>query len=215
MVFYHNKMFFMHNKTTNIMRSLRGVVVAMALALAWMRTDAAILTWSAHNLTFEVPDGGTVTYNSASHFEIMWQDMALVITLYNKQGANDDNMQMDLARRANGYNMYECQPNKIKVKGFKCYSLTGTMPDGSHTLLANLVCKNRDLLVSVTVNYLLGSIEEAEDVVKSFAIGKQKAKKEKKQKVQSAEDAKAVEEAEAKRKQEQTKPKKNHTLYDI
>ena len=60
------------------MRSLRGVVVAMALALAWMRTDAAILTWSAHNLTFEVPDGGTVTYNSASHFEIMWQDMALV-----------------------------------------------------------------------------------------------------------------------------------------
>lgn len=215
MVFYHNKMFFMHNKTTNIMRSLRGVVVAMALALAWMRTDAAILTWSAHNLTFEVPDGGTVTYNSASHFEIMWHDMALVITLYNKQGVNDDNMQMDLARRANGYNMYECQPNKIKVKGFKCYSLTGTMPDGSHTLFANLVCKNRDLLVSVTVNYLLGSIEEAEDVVKSFAIGKQKAKKEKKQKVQSAEDAKAVEEAEAKRKQEQTKPKKNHTLYNI
>lgn len=215
MVFYHNKMFFMHNKTTNIMRSLRGVVVAMALALAWMRTDAAILTWSAHNLTFEVPDGGTVTYNSASHFEIMWHDMALVITLYNKQGANDDNMRTDLMRRANGYNMYECQPNKIKVKGFKCYSLTGTMPDGSHTLFANLVCKNRDLLVSVTVNYLLGSIEEAEDVVKSFAIGKQKAKKEKKQKVQSAEDAKAVEEAEAKRKQEQTKPKKNHTLYNI
>ena len=46
------------------------------------------------------------------------------------------------------------------------------------------------------MNYLLGSIEEAEDVVKSIAIGKQKAKKEKKQKVQSAEDAKAVEEAE-------------------
>lgn len=67
----------------------------------------------------------------------------------------------------------------------------------------------------MTVNYLLGSIEEAEDVVKSFAIGKQKAKKEKKQKVQSAEDAKAVEEAEAKRKQELTKPKKNHTLYNI
>ena len=89
------------------------------------------------------------------------------------------------------------------------------MPDGSHTLLANLVCNNRDLMVSVTVNYLLGNIEEAEDIVKSFTIGKQKAKKEKKQKIQSAEDAKAVEEAEAKRKQEQTKPKKNHTLYDI
>ena len=205
----------MHNTSTDLVSHIRRIAIAVALAFAWLRADASILTWSIHNLTFEVPDGGTVTYNSASHFEIMWQDMALVITLYNKQGANDDNMRADLQRRAAGYNMFECQPCKLKVKGFKSYLLTGTMPDGSHTLLANLVCNNRDLLVSVTVNYLLGNIEEAEDIVKSFTIGKQKAKKEKKQKIQSAEDAKAVEEAEAKRKQEQTKPKKNHTLYDI
>ena len=199
-----------------MIKRLFGILtIVLFSALAATTAQASVLTWSIHNLTFEVPDGGTVTYNSADHFEIMWDDMAIIISLYNKQGVNDKNTDIELQRRANDFNMFDTETGKLKVKGFKCKTLDGTMPDGSHTLLANLVCNNRDLMVSVTVNYLLGNIEEAEDIVKSFTIGKQKAKKEKKQKIQSAEDAKAVEEAEAKRKQEQTKPKKNHTLYDI
>ncbi|MGN0214550.1 MAG: hypothetical protein ACI4AH_07065 [Muribaculaceae bacterium] len=194
---------------------MKQIFLIIALALASLSANALVLTWSIHNLTFEVPDGGTVTYNSATHFEIMWQDMALVIDIYNKDGATDENMRENLLRRANGYNMFDNQTNKIKVKGFKCHSLTGTMPDGSHTLLANLICNNRNLLVMVTVNYMLGDIEEAEDIVKSITIGKQKIKKEKKQKIQSEEDAKAIDQTEEKRKQEQNKSTKNHKLYDI
>ncbi|MGM9804265.1 MAG: hypothetical protein ACI308_08830 [Muribaculaceae bacterium] len=204
-------------KATTFTHIATRLMALAALLMASVHCHATVFTWSVHNLTFEVPDGGTVTYNSATHFEIMWQDMALVIDLYSKEGTNNDNMRNNLLRRASSFNMYDNQTNKIKVKGFKSYSLTGTMPDGSHTLLANLVCNNRDLLACVTINYLLGNIEEAEDIVKSFTIGKQKLKKEKKQKVQTEEDAIAKEAEEQRKKQLQKKKEsqKNQEIFDI
>ena len=200
------------------MKSLKriyAIAVMMILsAMASTAVNASVLTWSIHNLTFEVPDGGTVTYNSPTHFEIMWQDLALVIEIYGKEGALEDIVKNNLLRRANGYNMYDTQVGKLKVKGFKCHTLTGTMPDGTHTLLANLVCNKKDLLVSVTVNYLLGNIEEAEDIVKSFTIGKQKLKKEKKQKIQSEEDA-IAKEKERERDKKKEKEQSTHEIFDI
>ena len=75
-----------------MIKRLFGILtIVLASALAATTAQASVLTWSIHNLTFEVPDGGTVTYNSADHFEIMWDDMAIIISLYNKQGVNDKN----------------------------------------------------------------------------------------------------------------------------
>lgn len=187
------------------------IVLAAAQQIS---TNAAVLTWSAYDITFEVPDGGSVTYNSTNHFEVMWQDMALVIDIYSKEGATDEVLKNNLLRRASGYNMFDTTPNKLKVKGFKCHSITGTMPDGSHTLLSNLVCNNKNIVVAVTVNYLLGNIEEAEDIVKSFTIGKQKIKKEKKQKIQSEEDA-IAKEKQREKDEKREKEAKTHEIFDI
>lgn len=194
------------------------LILAIVLASTFAMPQAAlasVFTWSIHNLTFEVPDGGTVTYNSANHFEIVWNDMAIIITLYNKQGVNDKNTDIELQRRANDFNMYDTNMGKLKVKGFKCKTLDGTMPDGSRALLANLICNKKDLFITVTINYLLGNLEIAEDMVKSFTIGRQKVKEEKKQKVQTEADAKVQEEKLKKEAEEKKKPKKEYQTYDI
>ncbi len=199
-------------------------ILLLLAALFFTNTaHATVFTWSMHNLTFEVPDGGQVTYNSATHFEIMWHDMAVIIDLYNKNGVNDKTAKNELLRRANGFNMFDTNIDNLRVKGFKCRTLDGTMPDGSRALLANLECKNKDLFITVTVNYLLGNIEYAEDIIKSFSIGKQKAKEEKKQKVQTEENAKAQEEKLRKEqelmreenKKAEKKNKKVYKTYDI
>ena len=191
-----------------------AIVLASTFAMPQVAL-ASVFTWSIHNLTFEVPDGGTVTYNSSNHFEIMWNDMAIIITLYNKQGVNDKNTDIELQRRANDFNMYDTNMGKLKVKGFKCKTLDGTMPDGSRALLANLICNKKDLFITVTINYLLGNLEIAEDMVKSFTIGRQKVKEEKKQKVQTEADAKVQEEKLKKEAEEKKKPKKEYQTYDI
>ena len=199
-----------------MIKRLFGILtIVLVSALAATTAQASVLTWSIHNLTFEVPDGGTVTYNSADHFEIMWDDMAIIISLYNKQGVNDKNTDIELQRRANDFNMFDTETGKLKVKGFKCKTLDGTMPDGSRALLANLVCDKKDLFITVTINYLLGNLEIAEDMVKSFTIGRQKVKERKEQKVQTEADAKVQEEKLKKEAEEKKKPKKEYQTYDI
>lgn len=196
-------------------RLLLILLIIITTTFAAQHANAAVLTWSAHELTFEVPDGGAVTYNSGTHFEIMWNDMAVLINVYSKDGVNDETAELELYRRANGFNMFDTELAKLKVKGFKCRALNGTMPDGSRALLANLECKKKDLFITVSVNYLLGNLELAEDIVKSFTIGKQKVKEEKKQKVQSEEDAKAEDEKLKKEAEEKKNPKKEYQIYDI
>ena len=188
------------------------ITLIISLAMSISSLSASVYTWSIHNLTFEVPDGGEVTYNSPSRFEIMWYDMAVIIQLYNKQGATDNVVKADLVRRANDFNMFDTSIGKLKVKGFKCTTLNGSMPDGSQTLLADLISNDKDIFASVTINYLLGNMDLAEDIVKSFTIGTQVNKEEKKQKIQSEEDAKAQDEK-ARQKNSENKNKKKKKVY--
>lgn len=174
-----------------------------ALALGG-KAQAASYVWSEHQLAFVVPDEGRVVYSTNDHMEIVWDDMAVTIQLFNKYGAEKDAVADELRRRAAGFNMFDINGGKLKVKGFEVCSLNGTLPDGSHALLANLVSKKKNLFVSVTINYLLGNIEEAEDIVKSFTTSTPK-KKVKKQKIQTAEDAIKQEKREKEHRQEQVK----------
>ena len=65
------------------------------------------------------------------------------------------------------------------------------MPDGSRCVLANLVSKQSDLVVQISINYYYGNREEVDDIIKSFAENDQKQpnREKRKQKVQSKDDA--------------------------
>ena len=54
---------------------MRRLVLAWMLALVSFLAQAAVYTWSQYHLNFEVPDGGFVTYNSNTRFEIQWDEM--------------------------------------------------------------------------------------------------------------------------------------------
>lgn len=187
--------------------------ILIALVAVWtaMMAQAAIYTWSRYDLTFEVPDGGFVTYNSNTRFEIQWDEMVMTVQLYNKQKSKDKEIKENLQRKALGYSMYDLKNGKIKVKGFKVLTIDGTMPDGSRAIIADLISNKQDLIVEVTVNYLYGNREMVDDMIQSFAENKeQKPNHAKpKQKVQSREKAKSEEQ---KRKQQQQRP--NERLYD-
>ncbi len=167
----------------NIKRTLISAVPAVAMLTA----NADTYTWSRYDLTFEVPNGGFVTYNSSSVFEIQWHDFTVSIRLFDKSGADDNFMKYNLRKMAAGYNMFDTQLRKSDVKGFKGYNLNGTLPDGTRACLSNLISKKTNLALQVEINYLAGSEEVVGKVLKSFVEGKkQKVKKEKrpKQKVQ-------------------------------
>ncbi|MBQ7205113.1 MAG: hypothetical protein IJS04_04640, partial [Muribaculaceae bacterium] len=165
--------------------------------------------------TFETPDGGFVTFNSNTRFEIQWEDMVMTVQLYSQEKGYDKKLLTEnLQRKALGYNMYDLSNGKIKVKGFKkTYSIYGTMPDGSRAVIADIVSKHQNLIIEVTVNYLYGNREAVEDIIKSFAENKDKKPnhERKRQKVQTKQDA------DRKRKQEQqqeARPVKKEKLYD-
>lgn len=167
--------------------------ILLALTLAWgLNAQASVYTWSKHNLTFEVPDGGMVTYNTNTRFEVAWEDMVMTIQLYSKDKENKkDVYKTSLESLAMSYNMYDTKSGKIKVKGFDGYTLEGIMPDGSRCVLANLVSKQSDLVVQISINYYYGNREEVDDIIKSFAENDQKQpnREKRKQKVQSKDDA--------------------------
>ncbi|MCF0180789.1 MAG: hypothetical protein HUK11_00785 [Muribaculaceae bacterium] len=188
------------------------------IAIAWMSAtgvQAAVYTWSSHNLTFETPDDGFVAFSSATRFEVQWEDMVLTIQLYTKDNSDDKAIKENLERKALGYNMYDTKQGKMKVKGFKPFYIEGTMPDGSRAVIADLVSKKQNLVIEITINYLFGNREAADDIIKSFAEGhKPKVEKEKKkQKVQSKEDAE-IQEKELKKERELMEQRKNKKLFD-
>ena len=204
-------------KKLNIIASLLSLLLLIAAGTA--TADATVYNWSRYDLSFETPDGGFVTYNSNTRFEIQWEDMVMTIQLYSKDKGDEKKMlNENLQRKALGYNMYDLGNGKLKVKGFKkTYSITGTMPDGSRAIIADLVSKHQNLIVEVTVNYLYGNRESVEDMIKSFAENKtqQPNHERKRQKVQTRQKAKQQDQRD-KKQQEGTPrpPAKKEKLYD-
>ncbi len=194
---------------------LSSLMCLVMLLVCSMDAAGAVYNWSRYDLTFETPDGGFVTFNSNTRFEIQWEDMVMTVQLYSQEKGYDKKLLTEnLQRKALGYNMYDLSNGKIKVKGFKkTYSIYGTMPDGSRAVIADIVSKHQNLIIEVTVNYLYGNREAVEDMIKSFAENKDKKPnhERKRQKVQTKQDA------DRKRKQEQqqeARPVKKEKLYD-
>ena len=194
---------------------LSSLMCLVMLLVCSVDAAGAVYNWSRYDLTFETPDGGFVTFNSNTRFEIQWEDMVMTVQLYSQEKGYDKKLLTEnLQRKALGYNMYDLSNGKIKVKGFKkTYSIYGTMPDGSRAVIADIVSKHQNLIIEVTVNYLYGNREVVEDMIKSFAENKDKKPnhERKRQKVQTKQDA------DRKRKQEQqqeARPVKKEKLYD-
>ena len=201
------------NRTTNTLTTLAALLILLITGAG--DAGATVYTWSRYNLSFETPDGGFVTFNSPTRFEVQWEDMVMTVQLYSQDKGDEKKLlNENLQRKAMGYNMYDLKDGKIKVKGFKkTYSIEGTMPDGSRAIIADLVSKQQNLIVEVTVNYLFGNREIVEDMIKSFAENKQQQPnhERKRQKVQTEKDAKRQEE---KDKKQPKKPDKDEKLYD-
>ena len=193
----------------------RVMLLLLMLLPAWNSATATVYTWSRYELSFETPDGGFVTFNSNTRFEIQWEDMVMTVQLYSKDKGDEKKLLTEnLQRKALGYNMYDLNNGKLKVKGFKkTYSIYGTMPDGSRAIIADLVSKRQNLIVEVTVNYLYGNREVVEDMIKSFAENKQQKPnhERKRQKVQTKEDADRQQREKQKNQRQQ---RKKEELYD-
>ena len=187
---------------------LRKFLISIISLLASVAANASIYTWSQYNLTFEVPDNGFVTFSSNTRFEIQWEDMVMTIHLYNKNQSDDKFLKENLQRKALGYNMYDLKQGKSKVKGFKGLNISGTMPDGSRAIIADLISKKQDLIVEITIKDLYGNIEVVEDIIKSFAENKtQKPNHEKKrQRVQTKEEAEKQKREDSRKKKQQERP---------
>ena len=195
-------------------KSITRLTLLMLLLLTGLNASATIYTWSRYNLSFETPEDGFVTFNTPTRFEVQWEDMVMTVQLYSKDRGDEKQMLTEnLQRKALGYNMYDLKNGKIKVKGFKkTYSIEGTMPDGSRAIIADLVSKQQNLIVEVTVNYLYGNRETVEDMIKSFAENKkqQPNHERKRQKVQTKKKAKQQQDE----KQQPKKPASDEKLYD-
>ena len=194
---------------------IQHALLAILLLTCSLDASATIYNWSRYDLSFETPDGGFVTFNSPTRFEVQWEDMVMTIQLYSQEKGDEKKMLTEnLQRKALGYSMYDLNNGKIKVKGFKkTYSIYGTMPDGSRAIIADIVSKHQNLIIEVTVNYLYGNREVVEDMIKSFAENKTKQPnhERKRQKVQTKQ--KADKEKRDKQQQEQ-RPARKEKLYD-
>ena len=195
-------------------RLIAPLIVLLIMATWAADAAATVYNWSRYDLSFETPDDGFVVFNSPTRFEVQWEDMVMTVQLYSQDKGDEKKMLTEnLQRKALGYNMYDLHDGKIKVKGFKkTYSIDGTMPDGSRTIIADLVSKHQNLIVEITVVYLYGNRETVEDMIKSFAENKQQKPnhERKRQKVQTKEKAKSQD----KKKQPEQRPARNEKLYD-
>ena len=195
----------------------RVMLLLLMLFPVWNSATATVYTWSRYELSFETPDGGFVTFNSNTRFEIQWEDMVMTVQLYSKDKGDEKKMlNENLQRKALGYNMYDLHDGKIKVKGFKkTYSIDSTMPDGSRAIIADLVSKHQNLIIEITVVYLYGNRETVEDMVKSFAENKkqQPNHERKRQKVQNKSKAKS-EDKKNKKQQPEQRPARKEKIYD-
>jgi hypothetical protein len=194
------------------------LALLLAIAAGTATIDATVYNWSRYDLSFETPDGGFVTYNSNTRFEIQWEDMVMTVQLYSKDKRDEKKLLTEnLQRKALGYSMYDLNNGKIKVKGFKkTYSIDGTMPDGSRAIIVDLVSKHQNLIVEITVNYLYGNRETVEDMIKSFAENKkqQPNHERKRQKVQTKQKADKEKKKTTPDSQPQQRPARKEKLYD-
>ena len=162
------------------MINVKRTIMALVAAFALLAVKAETLTWQRYNLSFEVPDGGYVTYKATTAYELQWHDLSFSIRLFDKSGADDNFLKYNLRKSASDYNMYDTQVHKSKIDGFKGFNLTGILPDGSRACLTNVVSKKSNLLVQIEINYFLGDEARVDAILKSLTEGKPKAKKEKK-----------------------------------
>ena len=194
------------------------ISLLIMMLLGSVDASATIYNWSRYDLSFETPEGGFVTFNSNTRFEIQWEDMVMTVQLYSKDKGDEKKMlNENLQRKALGYSMYDLSNGKIKVKGFKkTYSIDGTMPDGSRAIIADIVSKHQNLIIEVTVNYLYGNREIVEDMIKSFAENKkqQPNHERKRQKVQTKQKADKQRKEQQRKQQETQKPARKEKLYD-
>ena len=168
---------------------MKRIIISILLALvAVCVCRAERFTWSGHNLTFDVPEGGVVTYNSPSVFEIQWFDLTVLIKLYDKSRADDDYMKLSLQRTAAGYNMFDTKMKKAKVKNCKGFTLTGILPDGSRASLTNVKAKKQNLAMQIEINYIAGNEKTVDDILDSFKVGEKQKIKKPKQKIQKKDD---------------------------
>lgn len=194
---------------------LPAVLAVLAMIATVQTASASVYTWSRHNLTFEVPNGGFVTYSSNTRFEIRWDEMSITIDLFSKKDVKDKDIRQNLKKLARSYNMYDTNEASPKAKEFKVFQVEGTMPDGSRGLLTDMVSKKSDLLIEVTVNYLYGSREVVDEFISSFTEDPKTAKKLKehhdhKQKVQRKEDADKQQ-----KERENAEKHKNEKVFEV
>ena len=193
-----------------------ALLAAILLSMATATTQAKIYTWDKFNIAFEAPEGGHIPFSffqDPNSAQVEWDEMVMTLQRYIKnENTNKKKLNERLKSRALGFNMYDTKLLEIKVKGFKCYSLEGTMPDGTRCLINYLVSNKTSTVIEVVVNYLLGNQEVVEDIIKSFSEDNNQKpnKREKpKQKIQKKEDAEKQEQ-ELKRE----KKRKNEKVYE-
>lgn len=187
------------------------IVVALTFSV-----QAKVYTWDKYNIAFEAPDGGYVPFNffqDPNSAQVNWDEMVMTLQRYIKnENTNKKNLNERLKSRALGFNMYDTKLFTIKVKGFKCYSLEGTMPDGTRCMISYLVSDTTPTVLEVVVNYLLGNQEVVEDILKSFSEGNDQKPNERekpKQKIQKKSDAEKQEQEMKKEKQ-----RRNEKIYE-
>ena len=194
---------------------LSAMIVAVAL-VAPTSAYAKTYTWDKYDIAFDAPEGGHVPFSffqDPSTAQVNWDDMVMTLQHYLKnENTNKKNLEERLKSRAVGYNMYDTEMLKIKVKGFKCHAIEGTMPDGTRCIIAYLVSDKTTTVVEVVINYLYGNQEVAEDIIKSFSEGNHQKPNERekpKQKVQKKKDAEKE-----KKELEKEKRRKNEKVYE-
>lgn len=155
------------------MKRIYSILMLIAISVcAAVTVQASRYTWSRFNITFDVPDGGFVTFNSPSRLEIAWDDMSVSLQLYEKKGIDDTKIKKNLGASASDVNMFDTKVSKIKFSGFKGFYLTGSMPDGSFANICDLVSAKSDFMIQIEVNYLQGNGDAAMAVIKSITEGK-------------------------------------------
>ena len=196
-------------------KKILSIAAAIVAALTFS-VQAKVYTWDKYNIAFEAPDGGYVPFNffqDPNSAQVNWDEMVMTLQRYIKnENTNKKNLNERLKSRALGFNMYDTKLFTIKVKGFKCYSLEGTMPDGTRCMISYLVSDTTPTVLEVVVNYLLGNQEVVEDILKSFSEGNDQKPNERekpKQKIQKKSDAEKQEQEMKKEKQ-----RRNEKIYE-
>ena len=78
--------------------NVKRTILALVAAFPLLAVNAETLTWQRYNLSFEVPDGGYVTYKTTTAYELQWHDLTFSIRLFDKSGADDNFLKYNLRK---------------------------------------------------------------------------------------------------------------------